>query len=174
MDPLAKQPVGPSDGAPPLDAERPHRQRGPSAVPVLLLFGFCFFGMALSTSFFERMDAMFGFQRLVATALGFLFLYMAWASKVIGRLRERLLDLAEEILKIFYGPDFRRERQAIAILIRAMESDNISVRRSSREHLMRLTGVDQGDDPAAWAQWWEFNRSTFRSPGKRGDTDGSS
>ncbi len=82
-----------------------------------------------------------------------------------SRLRERFLDLMEEVLKIFYGPSFRRDRQAIDILVRAMDSDKQEVRASSREHLIRLTGQDLGEEFATWADWWAEHRATFRSPG---------
>ena len=94
-------------------------------------------------------------------------MYAAWLTREQGRLRERILDLMEEVLKTFYGTNFRREREGIDILIRAMDSENASVRASSREHLMRLTGEDHGDDNSAWADWWADHRSTFRSPGMR-------
>ena len=170
-EPDADAPQDPTAGLLPPAEERPHRARGPSAGPLLVAFGLAFFAMALSTSFMATIEGMFGFQRLVATALGFLFLYTAWASRGVAHLRERLLDLAEEMLKIFYGPDFRREREAVDILIRAMASDKESVRRSTREHLVRLTGQDLGEDQDAWARWWESNRSTFRAPPPRGETD---
>ncbi|MFG0317259.1 MAG: hypothetical protein ACF8XB_08305, partial [Planctomycetota bacterium JB042] len=81
-----------------------------------------------------------------------------------ARVRGRMLDLMEEVLKVFYGPNFRRDRQAIDILVKAMESDNPSVRRSSAEHLKRLTGQDHGEDAAAWAGWWGAARAGYRSP----------
>lgn len=113
------------------------------------------------------MDDSIGFQRLVAAALALLFVYAAWLTRMQGRLREHMLDLLEDVLKVFYGPNFRREREAIDILVKAMDSENPSVRTASREHLVRLTGEDLGADGTAWADWWSDHRSTFRSPGLR-------
>ena len=90
--------------------DRPHRARGVSPVPLLLVLSGIFLGSAFFTGLFGILDKALGFQRLVAAALGFLFLYAAWMTREQGRVRERLLDLMEEVLKIFYGPNFRRER----------------------------------------------------------------
>ncbi|MFH0944067.1 MAG: hypothetical protein V2A76_02615 [Planctomycetota bacterium] len=144
--------------------DRPHRARGVSPVPLLLILSAVFLGSALFSGFFGILDRSLGFQRLVAAALAFLFLYAAWMTREQGRVRERLLDLMEEVLKIFYGPNFRREREAIDILLKGLDSDSPQVRRSSLEHLNRLTRQDFGDDGAAWRAWWVEHRSTFRSP----------
>lgn len=156
------------DFRPPEEA-RPHRARGPSLAPVALLLGLCLVAAAILDFFADFLAQEIGLQRVLAGALGFLFLYVAWLARGQARLRERLLDLMEEVLRVFYGPDFRRERQAIDILVNAMESDSSSVRESSREHLIRLTGNDQGEDAVAWADWWDEHRSNFRSP-KTGET----
>ncbi|MBI4878250.1 MAG: hypothetical protein HY812_01125 [Planctomycetes bacterium] len=146
------------------EEDEPRKRRRAAAAPFLLPLGLLLLACAFSARALDFMDGQFGFERLVAGALGFLFLYVAWVAREQGRLRERLLDLMEEVLKVFYGPDFRRRRQAVDILVRAMESEDQKVRATSREHLVRLAGVDLGADAAAWSEWWAEHRSTFRSP----------
>ncbi len=147
-----------------IEEDEPRRRRRAAAAPFLVLLGLLLLACAFSARILAFAAEQFGFERLVAGALGFLFLYVAWVAREQGRLRERLLDLMEEVLKVFYGPDFRRRRQAVDILVRALESEDLKVRATSREHLVRLTGVDLGADAAAWSQWWAEHRSTFRSP----------
>ena len=147
-----------------VDDERPHRSRV-SIAPFLTGIGFLLLASGFSSAAYEFADEQFGIGRVLATASGFLFLYVAWLARGQARLRERLLDLMEEILKLFYGPNFRRDRQAIDILVRAMDSDNADVRRSSVEHLRRLTGQEFGDDRDAWVGWWSEARARFRAPG---------
>lgn len=152
--------------SPPLsasDAEEHHVRRS-AVAPVLVLLGAVLLLAGFATPVMVFIDGQFGFERVVAAALGFLFLYVAFAARELARLRGRLLDLMEEVLKIFYGPNFRQEREAIDILVRAMASENDDVRRSSREHLVRLTGHDLGHEASAWSNWWSEHRSHFRSP----------
>ena len=146
--------------------ERPHRAKV-SIGPFLTVLGLLFLACAFSSEAYTFADEQFGIGRVLAAASGFLFLYVAWLARGQARLRERLLDLMEEMLKLFYGPNFRRDRQAIDILVKAMESDNEDVRKSSVEHLRRLTGQEFGDDRGAWDQWWSDARGGFRTPSHR-------
>lgn len=145
------------------DDLRPHRPRGLSAVPLLVALGLAALGAAFVPSALPFLERNFGLARLGASALGLLFLYVAFLARDVGRLRERLLDLMEEILKVHFGPEFRRERQAIDILVKSMASERQEVRHTARGHLVRLTGQDQGADAAAWSSWWGEHRSSFRS-----------
>lgn len=147
----------------PTDLDRPHQARGYSARPLFVMLGLAFLLAAFWPAFFRYLDDTFGVLRLVVAGLGMVFLQLAIVSKDIGRVRERLLDLVEQILKLFYGPNFRRERQAVDILVRSMGSADAGVRATSRTHLTRLTGEDKGDDPEAWTAWWDSHRATFRA-----------
>jgi len=152
--------------------ERPHKPRGYSLAPYLLLVGLLFLFMAFVAPVLEFVETHFGFRRLASASLGFLFLYVAWVAREHGRFRERVLDMVEGVLRIFYGSNFRQERQAIDILVNAMESETDSVRQNARQHLLRLTGEDFGADASAWSDWWAANRATFRSPAAKNDTPG--
>ncbi len=45
------------------------------------------------------------------------------------------------------------EREAVSILIAALESGDSAVRANAAAHLQRLTGLDHGEDAAAWRGW---------------------
>lgn len=45
------------------------------------------------------------------------------------------------------------KREAIALLVAALDSPDPSIRTSSHGHLVRLTGQDLGPAPAAWQEW---------------------
>lgn len=153
--------IGP-DGLVP-DDERPHRPRRSAWRWFLVLLGAVFLFLAFSRSFHAWVDRQLGLSRVFALGMAVLFFYVAFLGFDIGRLRERLLDLAEQILRVFYGPNFRRERQAVDILVRALRSDDPGVRATSLSHLKRLTGQDLGDNAEAWDEWWQAHRATFRA-----------
>lgn len=173
-------PVDPPTGEAPRSADapaaddRPHRARGPSARPVLAGFGLVFLLAAFWPAALRVIDENFGIVRLISAALGFGFLYLVTVSREVARTRERLLDLMEQVLKLFYGPNFRRDRQAVDILVRGMRSSDVGVQRSSLQHLRRLTGEDKGDDPDAWEEWWLSARSTFRAASTERQSDARS
>ena len=45
------------------------------------------------------------------------------------------------------------QRQAVQILIGALDSPDEDVRQNALQHLRRLTGEDHGTDAAAWRAW---------------------
>ncbi len=141
-----------------------HRRKSASA-PILVIAGLVLVVGALVPSAMRWLDEQFGMTRLLAIAVGVLCWFAAWLSRELFALRARFLDLMEDVLKIFYGPNFRRDREAVDILVRAMNSPQTDVKKTAREHLVRLTGADQGDDAARWESWWTEKRATFRSPG---------
>lgn len=140
-----------------------HRRKSASA-PILVVAGLALVAAALVPGFMRWLDDQFGITRLLTIAVGVLCCFSAYLSRELFRLRARFLDLMEEVLKIFYGPNFRRDREAVDILVRAMSSPQSDVRKTAREHLVRLTGADHGSDAAAWESWWTETRATYRSP----------
>lgn len=157
-DPLAR--LGP-DALPP-DAPRPHRARGAGPIVPLALLCVAFLAIAFHRGLAEWVDAQFGLMRCYAAGLALLFAFVLGLFRAQARLRERLLDLMEEVLKLYYGPNFRREREAVDILVRALDSEQESVRSVAMTHLQRLTGQSFGE-ARAWRDWWAEQRSTFSS-----------
>lgn len=97
-------------------------------------------------------------------ALGFGFLYLALVlleQRRLGSLfRQVLLELKRfHAMRSDDGSDARRE--AITILVAALESPDAEVRENAHKHLSRLTGVDHGTDAANWRLWldsWSKSR----------------
>jgi len=55
------------------------------------------------------------------------------------------------------GAGSAEKRQAVEILIEALGSGDPKVRATSVEHLARITGVNLGEDTAAWRDWAQRN-----------------
>ncbi|MBL8766492.1 MAG: hypothetical protein JNL94_03950 [Planctomycetes bacterium] len=157
-DPLAG--LGP-DALPP-DAPRPHRARGIGPTLPLAVLCAAFLLVAFHQGFADWIDGQFGLMRCYAAGLALLFAFVLGLFRSQTRLRERLLDLMEEVLKLYYGPNFRREREAVDILVRALDSEQETVRTVAMAHLQRLTG-QAFDDARAWRDWWAEHRSSFSS-----------
>jgi hypothetical protein len=56
--------------------------------------------------------------------------------------------------------------RAIPPLLARLRHPDPSVRSAARESLVRLTGEDQGTDPAKWESWWDASKKDFRFPDK--------
>lgn len=53
------------------------------------------------------------------------------------------------------------KRQAVAILIRSLDSDDATIRETAHSNLLRLTGQDLPADSASWRAWWAQNEDSF-------------
>jgi hypothetical protein len=160
-DPLAR--LGP-DLLPP-DTKRPHQQRGPSVTIPLVVVGGFFVAIAFSSTLATKIDEQVGLLRCYAAGLALLCLITVRLFRAQARTHERLLDFTEEVLKLSYGPNFRREREAVDILVRALDSEQETVRATSMSHLERLTG-QRFQDARAWRDWWAEHRKTFSTQRK--------
>ena len=113
--------------------------------------------------------------RFLAVAVGFLALVVGSVALDLARTRARLLPALEEVLQALWGESFRQDRQAVDILVRALESEDPTARAAALRNLERLTGQAFGEDTEAWRRWWEANRSSFRradsSPERSGRGD---
>jgi len=71
--------------------------------------------------------------------------------RISGRLmRQRLGALARAILRLSPG---LRHREAILILIQALESPDEAISQDAHQELVRITQKDLGTDPEAWRGW---------------------
>jgi hypothetical protein len=104
----------------------------------------------------------FGEVQVLAFAVGFLFLYMAVLTREKYRLRSVTLDTLEALNMLLYGPGYRRHREAVDLLVRALRSAEGEARRTALRTLREMTGQTFGDDAEAWESWWSENRSRFR------------
>lgn len=113
----------------------------------------------------------FGDDAVLRFVTGLLCVYMVML--VIERHRlERNFKQVLGAFREFHGksPDAEpsraeaAQREAVEILIAALESDDAEVRKTSVTHLERLTGQKLGADPAAWRSWLERQQ---RTPAKK-------
>jgi len=58
-------------------------------------------------------------------------------------------------------PSPQVKRDAVEILVKSLQTDDESVRRTAAAQLRQLTGADLGDTAAEWEEWWRKNRDTF-------------
>jgi len=105
----------------------------------------------------------FGLDRIVGFVVGFQFLYIAFLTRDRFRLQRLTAATFEALQKLIYGPDYRKQREAVDLLVRAVGTKNEAARRVAVEKLEELTGQSFGEDRGAWQRWWEANRSRFRA-----------
>ena len=140
------------------------RRRSSGGTVVFLLgFGLVFVLLALWPAFRAKLDSGFGFERALALAVGFLFIYLAAMVAERNRFQVEIRDLLEQLLEGVYGKNYRQVREAIDILVRTLSSADSAARKVAVEQLRRLTGQDFGEDSAQWARWWEAHRRSFRA-----------
>lgn len=91
-----------------------------------------------------------GEQRLVELAVGWVLLGLLVEHARASVLRGRQAYLAQALMRI--SPDLKK-REAVKILIRALESDDDKVVRTAHHELKRLTQAELSTDPAEWRRW---------------------
>jgi hypothetical protein len=117
---------------------------------------------------------------LLAVAVGFVLVLVGALSFEKHRVRVRVAEMTEALHQLLYGKDYHREREAVEILLEALESDDAERADTAHRHLVRLTGQHFARDPRVWRAWWAANRRTFErqrsGPGggsERPERDGS-
>ena len=77
---------------------------------------------------------------------------------------ERLRVQTRTVAAIALGGVPRDDRAAIDLLVRALSSEDASVRAKAHRNLVRITGQDLPPDADAWRRWWEGARDGFTRP----------
>jgi hypothetical protein len=106
-------------------------------------------------------SAVGGESRLVALALGIAFFVLAAQSWEKHQMRVQSAETMEALHQLLYGKDYRRDREAIEILLAALETGNPDNAKTAHAHLMRLTGQNFAADPKVWRSWWDANKRNF-------------
>ena len=104
---------------------------------------------------------------VVRILVGFLFLFFAGLVAEKNKSRGNLADVYEAMNMLLYGKNYRRDREAIRILLRGMESKDQDVREKAWVNLKKLTGQDFACDPEVWKSWWEVSERRFALKTKR-------
>src|SRR6185369_6938078 len=84
--------------------------------------------------------AMGGETSLQGVGVGIAFVLLAAQSWEKTQMRTRMAELLEAMHQLLYGKDYRRDREAIEILLTAMESKDPANAKTAHSHLVRLTG----------------------------------
>ena len=119
----------------------------------------------------------FGEGTILCFAVGFLFLYVGGLMREKHRLRAVMMNTLEALNMMLYGPDYRRQRDAVDVLVRTLRARDERARKLAVESLERMTGQSFGTDADAWEEWWTENRGRFRLRDARtaaGTPDGGS
>jgi hypothetical protein len=138
--------------------------RNQLAVALLFLIGlYVILGLDfLGWSHFENLGT-----RLYRLLVGFLFLFVASLQMEKNRLRRRLDEVYEGLNMLLYGKNYKRDREAIRILIGALSADKEDVRIKAWGELKRLSGQDFALDAEVWRSWWAANEKKFALRSKR-------
>jgi hypothetical protein len=132
------------------------------AVVVLLVVGGAFFILEPDwLGFGAAARALGGRDRLQGLGIAVAFFVLAAQSWEKSQMRVQQAETLEALHQLLYGKDFRRDREAIEILLTALESDNADNAKSAYAHLVRLTGQNFAQDPKVWRSWWEANKRAF-------------
>jgi hypothetical protein len=105
--------------------------------------------------------SMGGETSLQGVGVGIAFVLLAAQSWEKTQMRTRMAELLEAMHQLLYGKDYRRDREAIEILLTAMESKDAENAKTAHAHLVRLTGQNFAQDPKVWRSWWEANKRAF-------------
>src|SRR5207249_1098177 len=97
----------------------------------------------------EGQSHFYGFGLFVA------FLVLAAQSWEKAQMRVQMAETLEALHQLLYGKDYRRDREAIEILLRSLETGDAETSKTAYTHLLRLTGQNFAQDPKVWRSWWE-------------------
>lgn len=173
---MAARPDRPRPAAGPGDErfERMDRRLGNWVVGLLVLLGLWLLVAPLfpRVAGFDFLKGALGSEAGVNRFfLGFLFLYFAGVVKEKNALRETLRGMVALINRYLQQRNRSSVAEAVQILIRSLDSQDPSTRKTVANRLEKLTGQSFGEDRGAWEAWWSENRESFqpdRPPGEEG------
>ncbi len=95
-----------------------------------------------------------GESALVSGGVGMAFLLLALAAREMHSMRVQSAEVAEGLNQLLYGTDYARDREAVEILLDALDGSDLEGRVTAHKHLLRLTGQNLAADPRVWRSWW--------------------
>jgi hypothetical protein len=101
--------------------------------------------------------------------VGSLFVFVSGTLIERRRTQRALGDVHEALNMLVYGRNYRRDREAVEILLRALRSKDAEVREKAWKSLRDLTGCDFALDAEVWESWWKANERRFALKSKRPD-----
>ena len=115
--------------------------------------------------------AMGGESSLQGVGIGIAFFLLAAQSWEKNQMRVQAAEMVEALHQLLYGKDYRRDREAIEILLTAVETQSGDNATTAYDHLVRLTGQNFAQDPKVWRSWWEANRKRFERKSRDAASD---
>lgn len=131
------------------------------AVCLLAGVGIYFLTQPASLGWTQIGSLLGGEAKLVATGVGLCFLLLAAQSWERHQMRVRMAELLEAMHQLLYGKDYSRDREAIEILLKSLETGDSSSAATAHQHLVRLTGQNFAQDAKVWRSWWEAHKRSF-------------
>lgn len=143
--------------------------RRATPIVLLVLAGLAWFERWLPGH--EAWAERFGDDGALRFVVGLLCIYLV----MLVAERERMERTFVDVLKAFRdfrsqspgesGPDpATAQREAVELLVAALDSDDPAIRDNASRHLQRLTGQDLGPDPAAWRAWLRRQADGGKAP----------
>lgn len=105
--------------------------------------------------------ALGGDDRLLGVGVACSFFLLASLSFEKNQMRVRIAEVFTALNQLLYGKHYVRDREAIEVLVQALERGEGESAVKAHEHLVRLTGQNFAADPAVWRSWWEANQRHF-------------
>jgi hypothetical protein len=127
----------------------------------LLVLAGIFYGLRPSwLGYAAAVKAFDGESTVQGVGLAIGFFILAAQSWEKAQMRVQMAEVLEALHQLLYGKDYRRDREAIEILLASLEAGGENA-KTAHSHLVRLTGQNFAQDPKVWRSWWEANKKTF-------------
>jgi hypothetical protein len=112
-------------------------------------------------------------EQFLRVAVAVLSFWSAALWLALQRMRhdmDRLEDLLEDVRM---GAGVKRDRDAVDILVKALRTPDAGTAGKALANLRRISGLDLGEDPSEWEEWWRNARGTFVRLRPRSDAPGA-
>jgi hypothetical protein len=132
---------------------------------VVVILGLLLLGGGVMLSPLVFREDTFEQVRSLRLAAAILCLLNAGTWYLLRRAIRDLRRMDDLLTDVRFGPGTKRDRDAVDILVQALRAPDARARETALRTLRKISGMDLGEDPAAWERWWTVARATFTRPG---------
>ena len=104
---------------------------------------------------------------ILRVLIGILFVFVAGLMVQTNSARKDTEEVYQALNMLLYGKNYRRDREAIRILLKALPSKDMDVSINAWKNLKELTGQNFARDAQVWKSWWAANEKRFALKAKR-------
>ncbi len=104
---------------------------------------------------------------ILRVLIGILFVFAAGLAVQTNSVRGEIREVYQALNMLLYGKNYRRDREAIRILLTALASKDEEISAKAWRNLKELTGQNFARDPRIWETWWSSNQKRFTLKAKR-------